>query len=187
MDKNEISKALDGVNEIVHCAIGPKGVTEEGTRNLLDAALGKGVKRFVHLSTAEVYGHVDGTVDESTPFAYTGDDYNESKIEAEKICWEYIEQGAPITILRPSIVYGPFSRNWIIQFAKAIIARELFAYGESRGICNLVYVDDLVRAIVSVLEQEADDRAGFQHKRPRGRYVERVFPTPQWSLGVSSN
>lgn len=154
MYKNEISRALDGVNEIVHCAIGPKGVTEEGTRNLLDVGLSKGIRRFVHLSTAEVYGHASGTVDESTPFAYTGDDYNKSKIEAEKICWDYIEQGAPVTILRPSIVYGPFSRVWIVQFAKAIIARELFAYGESRGTCNLVYVDDLVRAIVAVLKQE---------------------------------
>lgn len=153
MKKNTIEKALDGVTEIIHCAKGPGGVTEEGTRNLLDIALQKGIRRFVHLSTAEVYGNVEGVVSEDAPFGYTGDEYNKTKVDAEKACWEYYAKGLPVTIMRPSIVYGPFSKNWSVRYAAMFIEGKGGIYkGFGEGKCNLVYVDDLVRAILLSLE-----------------------------------
>ena len=155
MEKEEVEKALDGITEIVHCAKGPGRVTVQGTRNLLEIALKKGIKRFVHMSTTEIYGDVSGKINEDTPFNYTGNEYNQTKIDAEKACWEYYKKGLPITVIRPSIVYGPFSNNWSVHFAKMFIAGKWGIYEKyGAGKCNLVYIDDLVRAILLALDCE---------------------------------
>ncbi|MGZ8887721.1 MAG: NAD-dependent epimerase/dehydratase family protein, partial [Nitrososphaeraceae archaeon] len=154
MNDNEIEKGLDGVDYIIHCAKGPGEINVKGTENLLKIASKKSLKRFVHLSTAEIYGSVSGYVDENVPFQYTGNDYNRTKIDAEKICWKYIKEGVPITIVRPAIVYGPFSNNWSIRFAKMFIAGKGMTYEKiGDGKPNLIYVDDLVRAIILMLDQ----------------------------------
>jgi nucleoside-diphosphate-sugar epimerase len=89
MDRTQIAAAMNGVTCVIHCAKGSKEITIEGTRNMLDSALRSGVKRFVHLSTAEIYGDPAGEIDETFPYIYTGNTYGDSKIEAEKICWDY--------------------------------------------------------------------------------------------------
>jgi len=156
MDPDAIDNALDEVTHIVHCAKGPYDVTVKGMRNLLEAACqNSGVRRFVHISTTEVYGDVSGEISEDEPLKYTGNDYNRMKVDAEKVCREFIQRGAPITILRPSIVYGPFSKNWTLHFAKLLLNRKwgiLDSIGE--GKCNLVYVDDLANAVVLALDSE---------------------------------
>jgi predicted dehydrogenase/nucleoside-diphosphate-sugar epimerase len=155
MEPEAIAAALDGVTEIIHCAKGDEQVTVKGTRNLLEAARRKGIRRFVHMSTTEVYGNVSGTVDEDAPYQYTGNAYNRSKIEAEKVCWEYSQKGLPVSSLRPSIVYGPFSRNWSLHFANMLLQHKWGIYeGIGEGNCNLVYVDEVVNAILAALDSD---------------------------------
>jgi nucleoside-diphosphate-sugar epimerase/predicted dehydrogenase len=154
-NEDEIGRAMDGVDYVIHCAKGPGEINVQGTANLLKIASGKNLKRFVHLSTAEVYGAASGLVDESAPFQYTGNDYNRTKIEAEKICWDYVKKGFPLTIVRPSIVYGPFSNNWTVRFAKLFISGKGMVYEKiGDGKCNLIYIDDLVKAIILMLGNE---------------------------------
>ena len=153
MDPVRTERALEGITHVVHCAKGTPEVTVQGTRNLLDASLKKGISHFIHLSTADVYGDAGGVVDENSPYRYTGNPYNRMKIDAEKICWEYREKGLPITIFRPSIVYGPFSASWSLRFAAMFLAGEGGVYeGYGEGRCNLVYVDDLARTILGALD-----------------------------------
>ena len=153
MNPDSVQKALEGVTHIVHCAKGSYEVTVEGTRNLLEAALEKGVQRFVHMSTTEVYGDVTGQISEDAPLQYTGNEYNRMKVDAEKVCWDYIEKGLPITVLRPSIVYGPFSKNWTLHFARMLLDGKWgILDGIGEGTCNFVYVDDLVRAALLALD-----------------------------------
>lgn len=167
MNKDEIAKALEGVTEIIHCAKGPEGVTVEGTKNLLELALQKGVKKVVHLSTTEVYGDVSGKITEDSPFNYTGNEYNKTKIDAEKVCWEYYKEGLPVSIIRPSIVYGPFSKNWTVYFAKMFLNNEWGIYKEyGNGKCNLVYIDDLVMAIILAMENESAEGEAFNITGP---------------------
>ena len=162
LNKSEIEKALDDVTNIVHCAKGGGGVTDTGTKNLLKVALDKGIKRFVHLSTAEVYGNAESIVTEESPLTYTGNEYNETKINAENACWEFIKKGLPVTILRPSIVYGPFSTNWSVKFASMLLAGKMGVmekYGD--GKCNLIYVDDLVAAVNIALQHDKANGNAF--------------------------
>jgi predicted dehydrogenase/nucleoside-diphosphate-sugar epimerase len=152
LNREEISRALDGVKYIVHCAKGTGGATDIGTRNILEAALEKGVKHFVHLSTTEVYGIVERKIDENTPYQYTGNEYNKTKIDAEKACWEFYEKGLPVTVLRPSIVYGLFSNNWTVHFARMFIEGKWGIYEKyGEGLCNLIHVDDLAQTVFRIL------------------------------------
>lgn len=149
MDKADLAKAMQGVGAVVHCAFGSPEVTIEGTRNVLEAALEEGVRRFVHLSTVEVYGAVTGEVDETLPFKYTGNSYGDSKIEAEKIVWEFHHKGLPVVVFRPAIVYGPFSKIWTMNFTERFQSgnwHQLSGFGD--GLCNLVYIDDVVSLIL---------------------------------------
>ncbi|MBI4502651.1 MAG: NAD-dependent epimerase/dehydratase family protein [Gemmatimonadetes bacterium] len=149
----DVASTLAGVSHIVHCAVGDRGVTVDGTRTLLAGALKAGVQRVVHISTADVYGMPEGAVDESHPLTYTGRPYGDSKIDAENVCQEFARRGLPITILRPTLVHGPFSVTWTVEFAQRLQARPwLIAEDDAQGMCNLLYVDDLVGAVLRALE-----------------------------------
>lgn len=154
-DRDQVREALKDSRFVIHCARGTPDVTIEGTRNVLEAALQAGAERVVHLSTIAVYGDVCGKVDETYPCQYTGNPYGDSKIKAEEICWEFQQQGLPICILRPTIVYGPFNRLWTIEFAQRMQDGPwLLPARYCQGICNLVYVDDVVSAIILALKRK---------------------------------
>lgn len=179
MEPAQIAEAVSGVDFIIHCAVGSPEVTIEGTRNLLEAAVEAGVRRVVHLSTIDVYGRADGTVTEETPHSLTGRAYGDSKIEAEAVCRDLAERGLEVVILRPTIVYGPFSDSWTIQFAERLAQGSWLLPKEAcEGTCNLVYVDDLVRSIVLALEADGVSGGAYNINGPERpswqAYVEKL-------------
>jgi nucleoside-diphosphate-sugar epimerase len=167
LDPDQLRRAVEGIDRIVHCAAGNRRVTVEGTRNLLAAAKEAGVRRVVHLSTIDVYGRAEGIVTEETPYERTGREYGDSKIEAEEVCRAFAGEGLEVVILRPTIVYGPFSDSWTIQFAERLAQGAWLLPKEAcQGTCNLVYVDDLVRAIVLALEASGVSGSAFNVNGP---------------------
>lgn len=158
-DRAEMRDALQGITHVVHCAVGDRSTTVEGTRVLLEEALASGVQRVVHMSTVDVYGTPSGPVDEKTPLLRTGSEYGNSKIEAEELCLELAGRGLPVTILRPSLVHGPFSTVWTVGYAQRLQSRPwLIPAADASGTCNLVYIDDVVSAVLAALD--ADTPAG---------------------------
>jgi nucleoside-diphosphate-sugar epimerase len=158
-DRAQLDAPLEGVGTVVHCAVGDRDVVTRGTENVLGAANDAGVGRVVHLSTVDVYGEAAGEIDESAPLAITGKSYGDAKIEAEEICRRWGERGLQVVILRPSLVYGPFSALWTIEWAQRLQARPwMLADEDCQGTCNLVYVDDVVGAVLRALKHP--DAAG---------------------------
>lgn len=157
MDATSVRGAMSGVGAVVHCARGDPIVNVEGTRVVLGEAQRAGISRAVHLSSVAVYGSQQGEVSEETPCAPGSSPYGRSKHQAEEICWEYSRAGLAVAVLRPTIVYGPFSNLWTVEFAHRMAAGTWYLPDEyCRGTCNLVYVDDVVRAVLLALD---DDRA----------------------------
>lgn len=154
-DRDQVFSAMEGVGAVIHCATGGRAAAVEGIRNVLDAAGELGVERVVYFSTIDVYGDAEGDVDETRPLVKLGRDYGDSKIESERLCLEYAGQGLPVTILRPSLVYGPFGKNFTIEIAERLAAGGGFpAPKDADGQCNLVYVDDVVLASLLALQRE---------------------------------
>jgi len=156
MSPTQIAQAMEGVSTVIHCAYSDEyEVIVDGTRHMLEAATQRGVDRFIYLSTAEVYGNVEGSIDETTPVLAGNSAYANAKIAAEELCWNYAKQNVPITILRPSIIHGPFSPR-TMKFAERLRSGnwgKFEAHGD--GSCNLVYIDDLINAILCVMEKDA--------------------------------
>jgi nucleoside-diphosphate-sugar epimerase len=163
----QVRDALRGVTHVVHCAVGEPSSTVEGTRTLLEAAAAAGVRRVVHLSTVDVYGMPQGEVTETYPLTSTGRQYGDTKIEAERACQAAAAKGLPVTILRPTLVHGPFSGTWTIAYAQRLQKRPwLIPQQDAQGICNLVYVDDLVGAILAALDADTPPGEAFNVNGP---------------------
>ena len=155
LDSDSLARALRGVEAVVHCVNSDdRRVVVEGTGNLLRAASAHGIRHVVYLSSAEVYGQgAAGAVDESTPLL-GGNGYADAKIAAEALCREHGDPAVGITILRPSIVYGPYGETWSVGMAARLASGRWRSYeGAFTGLCNAVYVGDLVRAIRRILER----------------------------------
>jgi nucleoside-diphosphate-sugar epimerase len=173
MDKAQIAQAIAGGTCVIHCAKGSEESITQGTRNMLEAALRQKVRRFIHLSTAEVYGNPGGEIDEMFPYQYTGSPYGDSKIEAEKLCWDYYGKGLPVAVIRPSIVYGPFSKTWTVEIALKLRSGNWGIFKDhGDGVCNLIYIADLVSAIMLAARDESAIGQAFNLNGPE---------TPTWN------
>ncbi|MEM8735461.1 MAG: NAD-dependent epimerase/dehydratase family protein [Planctomycetota bacterium] len=147
----QVHESMRDIDAVIHCAkTDDRESIVGGTDNLLKAAKAAGVKRFVFISTAEVYGpEVSGQIEESSDTPETGRLYGDAKTEAEALCFRAAKDGLHTTVLRPSLIYGPHSTSWSIDIAKRLQSGNWGLFeGKGEGFANLVYVDDLVQAIL---------------------------------------
>jgi len=158
-----VERAMEGCDIVFHCAYGNAGgavmrrrTTVQGTETVLEAALKHKVKRVVHVSTFSVYGRTeDGDLDESAPRKRSNDVYADSKLEAEKLALRYFNKyGLPVAVIQPTIVYGPFGRPWTLDPISQLQSGRVILVDGGEGLCNAVYVDDVVQALLLAATNE---------------------------------
>jgi nucleoside-diphosphate-sugar epimerase len=156
-ERESLRQALGDAKVVIHCGLGPSSTIVRGTENMLAVAQAAGVQRVIHVSTAAVYGITPppGSESEEAPLRQTGDAYCDNKAAAEKVVLDYGKRGLPVVILRPSIVWGPYSA-WSTRLMDDLRAGQVAFIEGGRGACNTTYVDNLIDAMVLGLE---DDRA----------------------------
>ncbi|MVP01462.1 dTDP-glucose 4,6-dehydratase [Paenibacillus lutrae] len=129
-----------------------------GTQVLLDAAKANQVKKFVQVSTDEVYGSLGetGLFTEDTPLA-SNSPYSASKAGADLLVRAYHETfGLPVNITRCSNNYGPyqFPEKLIpLIVANALEDKSLPVYGDGQNIRDWLYVEDHCSAIDLVIHK----------------------------------
>lgn len=156
---------------VLHVAGATKGRTYEDfrranvmpTENLLKAALAghPSLERFVHVSSASVYGPSvlgEPPLDESAPRKPI-EHYGKSKLEAEEVVERFAGQ-LKCTIIRPAGVYGPGDGDFFNLFREANSGRNIF-FGNRQKWCSLVYVDDLVDVILLAAQHPKAVGKGF--------------------------
>ncbi len=155
LDRESLREALGDAKTIIHLGLGYGSAIVRGTENLLWAARAAGVERFIHVSTAAVHGlkPSPGCEAENAPVRFTGNLYCDCKVRAERAVWRHSKSALHTVILRPSIVYGPYSR-WTTRLISDLRQGRGMLIDGGRGICNAVYVDNLVDAIVLAIECE---------------------------------
>lgn len=155
LQRETLRQALGEAKVVVHCGLGPASDIARGTENMLAVAHDAGVKRFVHVSTAAIYGitPAPGSELEDAPVRRTGDPYCDNKAATEKVVLHYGKRGLPVTILRPSIVWGPYSA-WSTRLMDDLREGRVAFIEGGRGACNATYVDNLIDAIVLSLEND---------------------------------
>lgn len=162
-DPDSLRRACAGVEVVYHSAakVGDWGpwedfqkITIDGTKNMVDAALAAGVRRFVHISSISTYGYhtVDGTIDEREPLGYglyKWAYYSRSKIEAEKIVWDAHKTGKiEVTVIRPAWLYGPRDRTTIARLVKMVREGKAKILGAGDNRLNLVYTGNVAEAAI---------------------------------------
>lgn len=128
-----------------------------GVQVLLDVSREYGVKRFLQISTDEVYGDVEGKVPspEDAHLAPSSP-YSASKASADLLCLAYRRTyGIPLLIVRSCNNYGPyqFPEKLIpLMIRNAIQGERLPIYGDGLQEREWLYVDENIEAILRVLK-----------------------------------
>jgi len=154
--REDVLAAAEGCDLIFHCAYGNSGDQEAqrhgtvgSTQYVLEAAAKSGA-RVVNVSTVAVYGPTaDGDLTEASPRNAAGDVYSESKLEAERLCAEATRRdGIPAVSVQPTMVYGPFGPAWTLRILNDLANWRVILVDGGRGLCNAVYVDDVVTGLI---------------------------------------
>jgi len=128
-----------------------------GTQVLLEAAREFGVKRFVHVSTDEVYGSLGptGLFTEETPLAPSSP-YSASKAASDLLALAYHHTfKVPVVVTRCSNNYGPwqFPEKLIpLMIANALRELPLPVYGDGLNVRDWIHADDHGRGLLAALE-----------------------------------
>ncbi len=169
-DAAAVQRALAGCDTVVHFAAESHvdrslldaipfiRTNVEGTATLLAAAHEAGVRRFLHISTDEVYGDVPAPrVSDEQDCLLPRSPYAASKAAAEMLCRAYIETyRLPLIVARCSNVYGPnqFPEKLIPLFVtNAISGQPVPVYGDGQQQRDWTYVDDACAAFDFLLER----------------------------------
>ena len=128
-----------------------------GTYVLLEAARkSPHLKKFVHISTDEVYGEATEKSFAETDSINPRNPYSASKAAADRLVYAYNKTyNLPINILRPSNNFGPYQypeKLIPVIITKALNEEKLPVYGDGRQIRDWLYVGDTVRAIDLVIQ-----------------------------------
>nr|HMN30237.1 NAD-dependent epimerase/dehydratase family protein [Caldilineaceae bacterium] len=159
LDEAALRHAFAGCSVVIHAVAGDPAVILGTLAPVYRAAQAAGVRRLVYLSTASVHGQAPAPgTDERSPLSENQPlAYNRAKVRAEQDLLKLRERGqVEVVLLRPGIVWGPRS-VWIANFAAALLAGEAYLIDRGQGICNSIYIDNLVHAIYQALQAPGVD------------------------------
>jgi len=162
-DLDALTAAFRGCDTVINLIAADPAVIVRNATVCYQAAQAAGVKRLAFMSSASVHGQAPAPgTDETSPlhtkhvFAY-----NNAKVQAEQALIELRRRGSvELVILRPGIVFGPRSR-WVSDIASQLLANTAYLINGGEGICNSIYVDNLIGAIRLALTVPAADRNVF--------------------------
>ncbi|MDR6553926.1 dTDP-glucose 4,6-dehydratase [Paenibacillus qinlingensis] len=194
-DATLMKKLMRGVDVVVHFAAeshvdrsihDPGSFVKTnvvGTQILLEAARQAGVKKFIHISTDEVYGSLgaEGAFSEETPIA-PNSPYSASKAGSDLLVRAYYETyGFPAIITRCSNNYGPrqFPEKLIpLLITRALRNETIPLYGDGLNVRDWLYVDDHCSAIACVIASGVPGEVynvGGQNERTNLEVVQRIL------------
>ena len=156
-DKKALREALEGVKTVFHLAgaIYPKRiktlytVNTEGTKNLIDLCIEKGIRRIIYMSTDSVVGKgmkKKRVFDESTvakPYKH----YGKSKYLAERYLLDKTAEGlVDGTSLRGFWFFGPFAPQRQLTFINMFNWPRQIVFGTGKNYRSISHIDNIVQA-----------------------------------------
>lgn len=171
-DAASLQRAAMGAVNVLHCGAlvsdwatvkELRAINVGGTRALADAAVRASVRRFIHVSSTDVYGHPGGgPIDEERQPAGFANWYSQTKLEAEaEVRRAMADSGLSAVILRPATVFGPGSRDVVGEIARAIRGGHMLLIGGGRAVAGLCYVENLLDAMLICLSHDAAPGMSF--------------------------
>ncbi len=125
----------------------------EGTRNIVEAALAKGVRRLVVTSSISAYGMVSGEIDEQTPSlaANSQVNYQKTKWQAQEIARAAVAKGLQVVIMQPGAIMGPYDvGTWSRLF---LMVRDDKLPGVPASMLTFTHVREVVAAHIAAADK----------------------------------
>ena len=147
LDADAMAKAMKDCDYVFHLAIvGGAETNVKATESILTAAKRTSIKHVVQMSSVVVHGKTvppDLTAD--SPLIPYNDAYAQSKLQSENRFWELLDEyGLHGSIIRPTYVWGPYSMWYTIYIVDLMRKGEFSWVDNGNGICNAVYVGNVV-------------------------------------------
>lgn len=189
LEPHGLVRALSGVDVVLHNAglVGEWGdwrafdrLAAGGTRALLSAAERAGVARFVHTSSAVVYGLLRAhgrVVDEGFGLERRygrWSAYARAKVAAEDTVAEAASRGLATVILRPTVVYGPGDRAVLPRLASLLRAGRLRLVGSPENRLHVIFARDVAEAALAAATVPGAAGQAYNLDGP-GDVTQRVF------------
>lgn len=166
LDIFSLTESMEGVTEVYHCAakvsFNPKDQAEmlkiniEGTANVINACLERGINKVCHVSSVAALGRPEdnsSTTEEtfwkSSPLNSM---YSISKYAAEREAWRGVQEGLNVIIVNPSIIVGP--GNWNNGSSNMIKSSHKGMRFYTEGLSGFIDVRDVVRSMIELMESE---------------------------------
>jgi len=176
LDINSLDSALIGIDYVIHAAAFISfnrrkrnqlfETNVEGTKNLINACLGIGIKKFVHISSVAAIGKPESVLDaedeviadenhkwQESPL---NSNYGKSKYLAELEVWRGQAEGLPTVIINPSVILGEGNLNKSSsQLFKYVLNHNLFY---TKGYLNYVDVQDVAKIAISLMTNTTENK-----------------------------
>lgn len=163
LDPESLKRACSGAEMIFNVAAAVdfslpgklfESVNVHALMNFVELAGEAGINCFVHVSTVGFYGWNGRPIDEKTQ-QYPTNIYEESKLRGEKVLLDaYRDVGFPVAIIEPSFIYGPRARVGIPAIFWTVQKRWMPLIDGENHRSNMVYVSDVVDAMILASEKE---------------------------------
>lgn len=157
--ETHVDRSIDGPAAFIQSNVVGTFELLEASRELLrDRPELRGVFRFLHVSTDEVYGSLGptGAFTEHSPYAPSSP-YAASKASADHLVHAYVRTyGLPAIITNCSNNYGPFQhpeKLIPVMVLNALIGERLPIYGDGANVRDWLFVDDHCDALALALER----------------------------------
>ena len=156
-DAKSVDEAVKGATHVFHVAAVYRSanhpdsyyfkVNRDSVTYILEAAEAHGVQRIVHCSTCGVHGDVaEIPATEETAFK-PGDVYQRSKLAGEEIARAAMAEGKPVSIIRPTGIYGPGDDRFLKLF-RTIENGTFRMFGSGDIAYHMTYIDDMVKGLI---------------------------------------
>lgn len=168
-DKETVDRALKEIDLVVHAAAAlsqfqpdekvMREINVGGTANLLEASQRHKVKKFIFISSVEVYGMPkEIPCPEDAPLAPICE-YGRNKLEGEKLALQYHQHNLPVVIFRPPTITGPGQNEpYLLDQFKAVAGGEKVVIpGKGEARLQMVDARDVTAAILLALEKPQAD------------------------------
>ena len=158
-DADALKAALVSVQLVFHCAYdwADEPWNFAALNAMIDACLANGCERLVHISSFVAYETPSrGELTEETigTVATSGYGYVKRSLDAELL--QAVEtRGLPATIVQPTIVYGPGCKPWTTDPADMLLHGTVVLPDKGEGVCNAVFVDDVVNGMILAAQSDA--------------------------------
>lgn len=162
-DKKSLIKAFQGFHTVVNLAVSHAGhemsvlkeTNIDGVQNVLEAALETpSLKHLIHYSSMGVYGEGHNLDEKSEQKPH--DNYGLSRKMAEDLIQDFKKkhESLPfkVSIIRPSYIYGPGGATHLTKLFQQISKGRYAIIGSGKNHMNVIYIDDLIDATVSLME-----------------------------------